>query len=28
MIPCVVNFRKRTCSTSCMRRVWRAKRAG
>jgi hypothetical protein len=27
MIPCVVKFRKRTCSTSCMRRVWRAKAA-
>jgi hypothetical protein len=28
MIPCVVNLRKRTCSTNCMRRAWRAKRAG
>jgi hypothetical protein len=28
MIPCVVNVRKRTCSTNCMRRAWRAKRAG
>jgi hypothetical protein len=24
MIPCVVNFRKRTCSSTCMQRVWRA----
>jgi hypothetical protein len=23
MIPCVVNLRKRTCSTNCMRRAWR-----
>jgi hypothetical protein len=22
MMPCVVNFRKRTCSTTCMQRTW------